>query len=317
MVSASLKTPWTARRSWCCLATSHRPTRTAKWTRTGAFESYRAFASLLTICDQVVIDACRLYHSTRRLREEAKPEQPKVTGGRRFLVRAYTKLIQIILRVLLSAIPYSSLTVGVPRETFPNERRVAITPQNTALLLKKGFARVLVERGAGSEAQFTDDAYVQAGATLVDTGAIWSESNILLKVRAPSNDGPNPEVSALREGGTFISFLYPAQNKALVEAISARKATAFAMDMIPRISRAQTFDALRCVQMLFRVPGCGFIALSSSMANIAGYKAVLEASNHFGRFLTGQVTAEGYVYGLSYYFLLYLTNIAAKFVEFV
>ncbi|KAL5489746.1 hypothetical protein ACEPAI_4578 [Sanghuangporus weigelae] len=232
MVSASLM----ARHSWSCLATICRSTSTIKLTRA------------------VAIDICRLYHSTRRLSEEEKPTQPKVT-----------------------AIPYSSLTVGVPRETFPNERRVAITPQNTALLLKKGFARVLVQRGAGCEAQFTDDAYVQAGATLVESGAVWKESDILLKVRAPSNDGPNKEVNALHEGGTLISFLNPLQNKPLVEALAARKATTFAMDMIPRISRAQTFDAL------------------SSMANIAGYKAVLEASNHFGRFFTGQVTAAGKV----------------------
>lgn len=171
--------------------------------------------------------------------------------------------------------PYSSLTVGVPRETFPNERRVAVTPQNVALLLKKGFARVLVERGAGEEAQLLDGAYEQAGATLVDKATIWSQSNVILKVRSPREDGPINEIAALQQGSTVISFLYPAQNKPLVEKLASRGVTTFAMDMIPRISRAQTFDAL------------------SSMANIAGYKAVLEASNHFGRFLTGQVTAAG------------------------
>ncbi|GFG20466.1 NAD(P) transhydrogenase, mitochondrial [Aspergillus udagawae] len=174
-------------------------------------------------------------------------------------------------------VPYSSLTVGVPCETWPNERRVALTPQNVALLLKKGFSRVLVERGAGEQAQIHDQAYEQAGATLVDRAAVWSESNIVLKVRSPGQEGPINEVEALRQGSALISFLYPAQNKLLVEAIASRGVTAFAMDMIPRISRAQTFDAL------------------SSMANIAGYKAVLEASNHFGRFLTGQVTAAGKV----------------------
>ncbi|EAW14827.1 putative nicotinamide nucleotide transhydrogenase [Aspergillus clavatus NRRL 1] len=175
------------------------------------------------------------------------------------------------------AIPYSSLTVGVPRETWPNERRVAVTPQNVTLLLKKGFSRVLVERGAGGQAQILDHAYEQAGATLVDRGALWSESNIVLKVRSPRQEGPIDEVEALHQGSTVVSFLYPAQNKPLVEALASRGVTSFAMDMIPRISRAQTFDAL------------------SSMANIAGYKAVLEASNHFGRFLTGQVTAAGKV----------------------
>ena len=168
--------------------------------------------------------------------------------------------------------PYSDLTVGVPSETYPDERRVAITPQNVALLLKKGFARVLVERGAGAEAQYTDDIYEHMGATLVDRQTVWSESNILLKVRPPNLEG---ETDALRENAVVVSFVQPAQNKETVNALSARRATSFAMDMVPRISRAQAFDAL------------------SSMANIAGYKAVLEASNVFGRFLTGQVTAAG------------------------
>ncbi|KAK8004055.1 Ubiquitin carboxyl-terminal hydrolase 19 [Apiospora arundinis] len=167
--------------------------------------------------------------------------------------------------------PFADLTVGVPRETFTNERRVAITPQNVALLKKKGYGKVLVERGAGAQADFLDNAYESAGATLVEPGAIWSTADIVLKVR-----GPNiAEIDRLKEGATIISMLQPAQNKDIVERLAARKVTAFAMDMIPRISRAQVFDAL------------------SSMANIAGYKAVLEASNTFGRFLTGQVTAAG------------------------
>jgi len=168
--------------------------------------------------------------------------------------------------------PYAQLTVGVPCETFPNERRVALTPQNVALLLKKGFSNVLVERGAGSHADFPDEAYVQAGATLVDdASAVWTAADIVLKVRGPSA----AEADIVKEGQTIVSFLQPAQNKELVDKLAARKATAFAMDLIPRISRAQVFDAL------------------SSMANIAGYKAVLEASNNFGRFFTGQVTAAG------------------------
>lgn len=169
------------------------------------------------------------------------------------------------------SVPYANLTVGVPRETFANERRVAISPQNVALLKKKGFGRVLVERGAGTEADFPDEAYEKAGAIIVDPGSIWAAADILLKVR-----GPNlTEIDRLKEGATIISFLQPAQNKDIVERLAARKVTSFAMDMVPRISRAQVFDAL------------------SSMANIAGYKAVLEASNNFGRFLTGQVTAAG------------------------
>ncbi|EHK20102.1 uncharacterized protein TRIVIDRAFT_89941 [Trichoderma virens Gv29-8] len=168
--------------------------------------------------------------------------------------------------------PYSQLTVGVPRETFPGERRVALTPANVTLLLKKGYSKVLVERGAGASAEFLDDAYEKAGATLVDSPkGIWSAADIVLKVRGPSD----AEVGAIKENQTILSFLQPGQNKDLVAKIAARKATYFAMEMVPRISRAQVFDAL------------------SSMANIAGYKAVLEASNVFGRFLTGQVTAAG------------------------
>lgn len=143
-------------------------------------------------------------------------------------------------------IPYSSLTVGVPLERFPDERRVALTPQNAALLLKKGFGRVLVERGAGTEAQFLDESYSSAGATLVDKEAIWNESNILLKVRAPTmKNGDNGEVDLLKADATLISFMYPAQNKPLVDALASRRVTSFAMDMIPRLSRAQVFDALR------------------------------------------------------------------------
>jgi NAD(P) transhydrogenase len=170
--------------------------------------------------------------------------------------------------------PLADFTVGVPKETYPNERRVAITPQNVALLLKKGFKAVLVERDAGLHAKFPDDAYEKAGATLVGPSMAW-EADVVLKVRAPALSGTKDEVGKLKKGSIVISFLHPAQNKDLVDALASRNATSFAMDMIPRISRAQVFDAL------------------SSMANIAGYKAVLEASNHFGRFLTGQTTAAG------------------------
>lgn len=113
--------------------------------------------------------------------------------------------------------------------------------------LEKGFSRILIERGAGVEAQFTDEAYEQAGAKTVDRRNVFSESDILLKVRSLSIDGAEAEVDAIREGATVISFLYPVQNKQIVERIASRKATAFAMDMIPRISRAQVFDALRYV----------------------------------------------------------------------
>ncbi|KAG6814476.1 hypothetical protein H0H92_000001 [Tricholoma furcatifolium] len=177
-------------------------------------------------------------------------------------------------RVATPGVPYSSLTIGVPKEVFPGERRVALTPQNAALLLKKGFSKVLVERHAGTEAQFLDEQYTKAGAHVVSREEVFASSDIMLKVRPPLHEQESDHVKV---GSTIISFMYPAQNKMIVESLAARQVNAFAMDMIPRISRAQVFDAL------------------SSMANIAGYKAVLEASNHFGRFLTGQVTAAGKV----------------------
>ncbi|KAG1754655.1 PNTB-domain-containing protein [Suillus lakei] len=195
--------------------------------------------------------ASRSFHWSSRNANEAKaaPEAPKVSGT-----------------------PYTSLTVGAPREIFPDERRVSLTPQNVALLKKKGFANILVEKHAGTQAQFLDEEYVAAGAAIVSRDELFDRTDIMLKVQAPSVD---EEAKGMKEGSTVISFLYPAKNKAVVDALASRKVNAFAMDMIPRISRAQTFDAL------------------SSMANIAGYKAVLEASNHFGRYLTGQVTAAG------------------------
>lgn len=133
------------------------------------------------------------------------------------------------------------------RETYPDERRVALTPQNAALLLKKGFSRVLVERGAGAAAQFTDAAYEKAGVALGDSRLVWGQSDIIMKVRAPSFEGEISEVDRLKEGATLISFIYPTQNqnKKVVEKLASRGTTSFAMDMIPRISRAQVFDALR------------------------------------------------------------------------
>lgn len=167
--------------------------------------------------------------------------------------------------------------MGVPKEAFPGERRVAITPQNVALLLKKGFKRVLVEDGAGNEAQFTTAQYKAAGATIEDRDDVLGNSDIILKVRPPLLPGQHAsnEIEDIKKGSTLISFVYPAQNPQLLDALAKRDLTLFGMDCVPRISRAQVFDAL------------------SSMANIAGYKAVLEASNVFGRFLTGQVTAAG------------------------
>ncbi|KAJ7097831.1 NAD(P) transhydrogenase beta subunit-domain-containing protein [Mycena belliarum] len=167
--------------------------------------------------------------------------------------------------------PYSSLIVGAPREIYPNERRVALTPQNAAILRKKGFSKVLVEKNAGVNAQFLDEQYVAAGATIVSREEVFA-ADILLKVRPPLE---GQESQQIKQGSTVISLLYPVQNKSIVDTLASRKVNAFAMDLIPRISRAQVFDAL------------------SSMANIAGYKAVLEASSNFGRFFTGQTTAAG------------------------
>lgn len=145
--------------------------------------------------------------------------------------------------ILVLGKAYDTLTIGVPRESYPAERRVSLTPQNTSVLLKKGFKRVLVESGAGHEAKFTDEAYAKAGATLVSRDQLFNESDILLKVRPPrTEDG---EIERIRDGSTVVSFLYPAQNKPIVEALQKKKTTAFAMDLIPRISRAQVFDALR------------------------------------------------------------------------
>lgn len=152
---------------------------------------------------------------------------------------------------------------------------MSVTPHNVANLLKQGFEKVLVEKGAGTQADFTDVAYELAGATVVDRKAVWSQSDILLKIRPPSISGQDSETASMKEGATIISFLYPAQNQNVVEALAEKGVTSFAMDKIPRISRAQVFDAL------------------SSMANIAGYKAVIESLSYYGRFLTGQVTAAG------------------------
>ena len=226
----------------------------------------------------------RRLHTSARCTAAAKPNQeqwrrrPTTPGGRRLdtSVTINTAFSRSEATAAPESIPYSDLTIGVPRETYPQERRVSVAPQNIGQLRKKGFARVLVERGAGTEAQFTNEAYEVAGATLVDRDAVWSGSDILLKVRAPRMSGPVDEIQALKEGGTVISMIQPAQNKPPGRCSRiAKDDLGSPMDMVPRISRAQAFDVL------------------SSMANIAGYKAVIEASNHFGRFFTGQVTAAG------------------------
>jgi len=163
--------------------------------------------------------------------------------------------------------------IGVPKETAADEKRVATVPDVVERLVKLGF-KVAVEAGAGSAANFGDDAYAAAGADVVQgAGALWSAADIIFKVRGPTAE----EIGLMREGGTLVSFIWPAQNPELLKQLAAKKATVLAMDSVPRISRAQKFDAL------------------SSMANIAGYRAVIEAAHAFGRFFTGQITAAGKV----------------------
>jgi NAD(P) transhydrogenase subunit alpha len=164
------------------------------------------------------------------------------------------------------------MKIGIPRETYDGERRVAATPDSVRTLLERGF-EVAIERGAGAEADFTDEAYEAAGATLTDATAIWSESDVVMKVRPPSVE----EANGLREGATLLAFIQAGDNEDVVAALMERKATVLAMEAMPRISRAQKMDAL------------------SSMANIAGYRAVIEAANRFGSFFTGQFTAAGKV----------------------
>ncbi|MEE9357970.1 MAG: Re/Si-specific NAD(P)(+) transhydrogenase subunit alpha [Sedimenticolaceae bacterium] len=172
-----------------------------------------------------------------------------------------------------------SMKIGVPKEVHDGERRVALTPETAEQIRKLGFS-VALEAGAGEKAHFSDDAYREAGVEIIDdVKALWAGSDIVMKVRAPEC---NPllgveETELLREGGHLISFVWPAQNEGLMDKLKARKATVMAMDSVPRISRAQKLDAL------------------SSMANIGGYRAVIEAANHFGRFFTGQITAAGKV----------------------
>ncbi|RBO54926.1 Re/Si-specific NAD(P)(+) transhydrogenase subunit alpha [Rhodovulum sp. BSW8] len=165
------------------------------------------------------------------------------------------------------------MKIGAPKEILEGEARVAMTPDSAVQLRKLGYD-CLIEAGAGEAAGFADAAYEKAGVKVVQSAAaLWQGADIVVKVREPVAE----EVARLRKGQTLISFFWPAQNEALLEQCKARGATVIAMDMVPRISRAQKMDAL------------------SSMANIAGYRAVIEAGSNFGRFFTGQVTAAGKV----------------------
>jgi len=169
------------------------------------------------------------------------------------------------------------MRIGVPKEIHEGEKRVATTPEVAGLLNKLGF-EIAIEAGAGFASKFTDEAYRDAGVGVEqDVQTLYRESDIILKIRSPES---NPELAIdefelLREGQTLISFIQPGQNPELLKKLAQKKISVLAMDSIPRISRAQKMDAL------------------SSMANIAGYRAVVEAAQNFGRFFTGQITAAG------------------------
>ena len=165
------------------------------------------------------------------------------------------------------------MKIGVPREVHAGERRVATTPDVASQLIKLGYS-VAVEANAGSAASYSDKAYEDAGCEIVASARnLWEQSDLIMKVRAPEGD----EASGLRPDQVLISFLWPGQNPDLLQALTDTGGTVLAMDSVPRISRAQKMDAL------------------SSMANIGGYRAVVEAAQHFGRFFTGQITAAGKV----------------------
>ena len=163
------------------------------------------------------------------------------------------------------------MRIAVPKETLALETRVAATPKTVEQLRKLGFT-VAVESGAGKLASFDDVAFIDAGAEILDKDAIW-QSDVIFKVNAPTE----AEIALLQPGTTLISFIWPAQNPELMSKLAARGVNVMAMDSVPRISRAQSLDAL------------------SSMANIAGYRAIVEAAHQFGRFFTGQITAAGKV----------------------
>lgn len=163
------------------------------------------------------------------------------------------------------------MKIGVPKEIYPGEKRVATTPEAAEQIIKLGY-EICVESGAGVSADISDEAYQKAGVKIVpDAKSVWEHSDIVMKVRAPTKD----EADLLHKGENLISFIWPAQNNDLMQHLAGKDINVMAMDSVPRISRAQKLDAL------------------SSMANIAGYRAVVEAAQHFGRFFTGQITAAG------------------------
>ena len=171
----------------------------------------------------------------------------------------------------MNCIPF--MILAIPKESYLEEKRVAIAPENVPAFFKLGY-EVRIQSGAGEAAQMSDSSYQQEGAEIIDeVDKLWSSADLILKVNPPTLE----EAAKIPEGATLICFVYPARNEELIEALGQRKINLLAMDCVPRISRAQSMDAL------------------SSMANVAGYRAVVEASNEFGRFFTGQITAAGKV----------------------
>ena len=169
------------------------------------------------------------------------------------------------------------MKIGIPKEIHQGEKRVATTPEAATQIMKLGFS-VSIESGAGLNADISDEAYKEVGVEVIaDTRSLWKQSNIIMKVRAPEYnlELDIEEIDLLTSGACLISFIWPAQNEALMQKLAAKQVTVLAMDSVPRMSRAQKLDAL------------------SSMANIAGYRAIIEAAQHFGRFFTGQITAAG------------------------
>lgn len=159
------------------------------------------------------------------------------------------------------------MKIGTPKETFEGENRVAMTPESALQLQKLGHS-CMIEAGAGEAAGFSNDKYVEAGVEVIDTAAeLWETADVVAKVRVPNTE----EMAMLRSDQTLISFFSPVADEAKMKEAAEKGTTVVAMEMIPRISRAQKMDAL------------------SSMANIAGYRAVIEAGNNFGRFFTGQI----------------------------
>lgn len=168
------------------------------------------------------------------------------------------------------------MLIGIPKESAQGETRVAATPKTVVQLIKLGFD-VCIETGAGQAASFPDQAYIEAGAKCVDITQVW-QSDLVLKINPPQlNEQGDFEAKNMPENSSLVSFINPQQNTQILNKLTEQKINVMAMDAVPRISRAQSLDAL------------------SSMANIAGYRAVVEAANHFGRFFTGQITAAGKV----------------------